>query len=174
MAVSLPPCATGRCSIPAARSIWSRRRSKPSFATLSKPLVRRRRRFGCCQGNKTRPSREAGLQSRPIAQARAVPGIESEPIGRFADHPDHPARGGRTEERAQEMETALRFCMVVGQRATWPEMLARAQETEALGFDGLFLVDHFYGLVDIADPTHEAYTMLAALAPFTHRLRLGV
>src|SRR3712207_8112296 len=24
------------------------------------------------------------------------------------------------------------------------------------------------------DPTHEAYTMLAALAPFTQRLRLGV
>jgi F420-dependent oxidoreductase-like protein len=72
------------------------------------------------------------------------------------------------------METAPRFCLVLGQRATWPELLARAQETEALGFDGLFLVDHFYGLVDVADPTHEAYTMLAALAPFTHRLRLGV
>ncbi|HEU0114709.1 MAG TPA: TIGR03560 family F420-dependent LLM class oxidoreductase, partial [Thermomicrobiales bacterium] len=67
-----------------------------------------------------------------------------------------------------------RFCIVLGQRAAWPELLARAQETEALGFDGLFLVDHFYGLVDVADPTHEAYTMLAALAPFTYRLRLGV
>jgi alkanesulfonate monooxygenase SsuD/methylene tetrahydromethanopterin reductase-like flavin-dependent oxidoreductase (luciferase family) len=38
----------------------------------------------------------------------------------------------------------------------------------------LFLVDHFYGLFDVDQPTHEAYTMLAALAPFTHRLRLGV
>ncbi|HEX5500888.1 MAG TPA: TIGR03560 family F420-dependent LLM class oxidoreductase, partial [Thermomicrobiales bacterium] len=72
------------------------------------------------------------------------------------------------------VETKPRFCIVLGQRASWPDLLARAQETEALGFDGLFLVDHFYGLVDVDDPTHEAYTMLAALAPFTHRLRLGV
>jgi F420-dependent oxidoreductase-like protein len=63
---------------------------------------------------------------------------------------------------------------VLGQRAPWPELLARTRETEALGFDGLFLVDHFYGLVDVDDPTHEGYTMLAALAPFTQRLRLGI
>lgn len=66
------------------------------------------------------------------------------------------------------------FRIVLGQRASWPELLARTRETEALGFDGLFLVDHFYGLVDVMDPTHEAYTMLAALAPFTQRMRLGV
>jgi alkanesulfonate monooxygenase SsuD/methylene tetrahydromethanopterin reductase-like flavin-dependent oxidoreductase (luciferase family) len=57
---------------------------------------------------------------------------------------------------------------------SWPDMLSRALETEALGFDGLYLVDHFYGLKDLDDPTHEAYTMLGALAPFTQRVRLGV
>jgi alkanesulfonate monooxygenase SsuD/methylene tetrahydromethanopterin reductase-like flavin-dependent oxidoreductase (luciferase family) len=67
-----------------------------------------------------------------------------------------------------------RYCIVLGQRVTWPEMLSRALETEALGFDALFLVDHFYGLKDLDDPTHEAYTMLGALAPFTQRIRLGV
>lgn len=66
------------------------------------------------------------------------------------------------------------FRIVLGQRAAWPELLARTRETEALGFDGLFLVDHFYGLLDVMDPTHEAYTMLAALAPFTQQMRLGV
>jgi F420-dependent oxidoreductase-like protein len=71
-------------------------------------------------------------------------------------------------------ETAAQFRIVLGQRAAWPELLARTRETEALGFDGLFLVDHFYGLFDVMDPTHEAYTMLAALAPFTQSLRLGV
>ncbi len=70
--------------------------------------------------------------------------------------------------------SAARFCIVLGQRASWPELLARVRETEALGFDGLFLVDHFYGLFDVNEPTHEAYTMLAALAPFTQRMRLGV
>ncbi len=69
---------------------------------------------------------------------------------------------------------AAQFRIVLGQRASWPELLARTRETEALGFDGLFLVDHFYGLFDVMHPTHEAYTMLAALAPFTQSLRLGV
>ena len=63
---------------------------------------------------------------------------------------------------------------MLGQRASWPELLARVRETEDLGLDGLFLVDHFYGLFDVMHPTHEAYTMLAALAPFTQRMRLGV
>lgn len=71
-------------------------------------------------------------------------------------------------------DTRPRFCIVLGQRMAWPDLLARARETEALGFDGLFLVDHFFGLFDVSDPTHEAYTMLAALAPFTQRMRLGV
>lgn len=68
----------------------------------------------------------------------------------------------------------LQFSIVLGQRASWPELLRRTRVTEELGFDGLFLVDHFYGLFNLDDPTHEAYTMLAALAPFTSRLRLGV
>lgn len=69
---------------------------------------------------------------------------------------------------------APQFRIVLGQRASWPELLARTRETETLGFDGLFLVDHFYGLFEVMDPTHEAYTMLAALAPFTQSMRLGV
>jgi alkanesulfonate monooxygenase SsuD/methylene tetrahydromethanopterin reductase-like flavin-dependent oxidoreductase (luciferase family) len=72
------------------------------------------------------------------------------------------------------VDTGTRFRIVLGQRASWPELLARTRETEELGFDGLFLVDHFYGLFDLAHPTHEGYTMLAALAPFTQRLRLGL
>jgi F420-dependent oxidoreductase-like protein len=72
------------------------------------------------------------------------------------------------------MEGRPEFRIVLGQRAPWPELLARTRETEALGFDGLFLVDHFYGLFDVMHPTHEAYTMLAALAPFTQQLRLGI
>jgi F420-dependent oxidoreductase-like protein len=71
-------------------------------------------------------------------------------------------------------EASPEFRIVLGQRASWPELLARTRETEALGFDGLLLVDHFYGLLDVMDPTHEAYTMLAALAPFTQSMRLGV
>jgi F420-dependent oxidoreductase-like protein len=67
-----------------------------------------------------------------------------------------------------------RYGIVLGQRMPWRELLIRAIETEELGFDSLFLVDHFYGLKDLDDPTHEAYTALAAIAPHTKRLRLGV
>ncbi len=68
----------------------------------------------------------------------------------------------------------LRFGLVVGQRAEWTEMVRRVTETEALGFDSFNVVDHFYGLRDVMDPTHEAYTILGALAPYTSRIRLGV
>ena len=68
----------------------------------------------------------------------------------------------------------LSFGLVVGQRATFSEMVRRAEETEVFGFDSFMVVDHFYGLFDVMEPTHEAYTMLAALAPYTKTVRLGV
>ena len=68
----------------------------------------------------------------------------------------------------------LRFGIVLGQRAPWPELADRAREVEALGFDSLCVVDHFYGLRDVEDPTHEAYTVLAGFALVTSRVRLGV
>ena len=68
----------------------------------------------------------------------------------------------------------LRFGIVLGQRAPWPELAERAREVEALGFDSLYVVDHFYGLRDVEDPTHEAYTILAGFALVTERVRLGV
>jgi alkanesulfonate monooxygenase SsuD/methylene tetrahydromethanopterin reductase-like flavin-dependent oxidoreductase (luciferase family) len=68
----------------------------------------------------------------------------------------------------------LRFGIVVAQRASWPELAARAREVENLGFDVLNVVDHFYGAYDVIDPCHEAYAALAALATVTTRVRLGV
>jgi alkanesulfonate monooxygenase SsuD/methylene tetrahydromethanopterin reductase-like flavin-dependent oxidoreductase (luciferase family) len=69
---------------------------------------------------------------------------------------------------------APRYIVVLGQRASWPEMLARTRTVEDLGFDGLYLVDHYFGRIDLDEPTHEAWTMLGALAPFTQSMRLGV
>jgi alkanesulfonate monooxygenase SsuD/methylene tetrahydromethanopterin reductase-like flavin-dependent oxidoreductase (luciferase family) len=68
----------------------------------------------------------------------------------------------------------LRFGIVCGQRATYPDLRSRAEETETRGYDDFNVVDHFYGLRNVMDPTHEAYTMLAALALSTSRVRLGV
>ena len=71
-------------------------------------------------------------------------------------------------------EGPLRFGLVLGQRAPWPELADRAREAEELGFDVLHVVDHFYGLKDVRDPTHEAWTILAGFALVTSRIRLGV
>lgn len=68
----------------------------------------------------------------------------------------------------------LRFGIVAAQRAAWPELVARYREAEALGFDVISAVDHFYGLLDVEDPTHEALTALAGLALVTERIRLGI
>lgn len=68
----------------------------------------------------------------------------------------------------------LTFGIVCGQRAPWPELVRRITTVERLGFDVFSVVDHFYGLFDVMEPTHEAYTALAALAPHTSRVRLGV
>jgi alkanesulfonate monooxygenase SsuD/methylene tetrahydromethanopterin reductase-like flavin-dependent oxidoreductase (luciferase family) len=69
---------------------------------------------------------------------------------------------------------AVRFSIVCGQRAPWSVMADRARQVEELGFHGFNVVDHFYGLKDVMDPTHEAYTILAGLATVTNRVRLGV
>lgn len=68
----------------------------------------------------------------------------------------------------------LRFGIVLGQRAAWPTLAGWAREVEALGFDSLCVVDHFYGLRDVMDPTHEAYAILAGFALVTERVKLGV
>ncbi|MFW6075915.1 MAG: TIGR03560 family F420-dependent LLM class oxidoreductase, partial [Chloroflexota bacterium] len=68
----------------------------------------------------------------------------------------------------------LRFGLVVGQRESWPELVKRAQAVEAMGLDTAWVVDHFFGGEDEMADTHEAYTVLAGLAPETENLRLGV
>jgi alkanesulfonate monooxygenase SsuD/methylene tetrahydromethanopterin reductase-like flavin-dependent oxidoreductase (luciferase family) len=70
--------------------------------------------------------------------------------------------------------TALKFSLVLGQRLPWPVLQSNAIATESFGFDGLFLVDHFFGRIDVNEPTHEGYTMLAGIAAHTSRVRLGL
>lgn len=72
------------------------------------------------------------------------------------------------------MTHPIRFGIVCGQRAGYAELVDRIVTTEQTGWDSFDVVDHFYGLFDVHEPTHEAYTMLAALAPQTSRVRLGV
>jgi alkanesulfonate monooxygenase SsuD/methylene tetrahydromethanopterin reductase-like flavin-dependent oxidoreductase (luciferase family) len=74
------------------------------------------------------------------------------------------------------MAPGLRFGLFLSQASkTWPQVLDEFTMAEALGFDHAWLVDH---LVD-TDGTPEngcleAWTLLAAIAARTERIRLGV
>ena len=56
----------------------------------------------------------------------------------------------------------------------WDRTEAVARRAEALGFESLWVFDHFHTTPDPTDElTFEAYTTLAGLAPITSRVRLG-
>ncbi|HSJ51750.1 MAG TPA: TIGR03560 family F420-dependent LLM class oxidoreductase [Actinomycetota bacterium] len=64
--------------------------------------------------------------------------------------------------------------MLEGQEGvTWPQWLAIAQTCERLGFEGLFTSDHYLSIVTENPGSSDAWTLLAALAARTERLRLG-
>ena len=56
----------------------------------------------------------------------------------------------------------------------WPDLLERVRLAEEAGFDGAWVFDHFKPLYGPPDgPCFEAWTLLAALAAATSRIRLG-
>jgi probable F420-dependent oxidoreductase len=66
-----------------------------------------------------------------------------------------------------------------GKPLSWPRMLEAAQRAEALGFDSVWISDHFfldlarYGGSSEPSGTVEPFTALAALATATEHVRLG-
>jgi F420-dependent oxidoreductase-like protein len=62
----------------------------------------------------------------------------------------------------------------VDDRAAWARAVAVAQHAERLGFESVWLYDHFHTVPDPQDEvTFESFTSLAALAALTSRVRLG-
>lgn len=58
--------------------------------------------------------------------------------------------------------------------AAWARSVDLAEHAEALGFESLWVFDHFHTIPDPTDEiTFESFTMLAALAMATFRVRLG-
>jgi F420-dependent oxidoreductase-like protein len=56
----------------------------------------------------------------------------------------------------------------------WPTMQRIALQAERLGFDSIWVYDHFHTVpVPTQEPTYEAWTLMAALGAVTDRIRLG-
>ncbi len=71
-----------------------------------------------------------------------------------------------------EIRFGLFLCQV---NKTWAQVLDEFRMAEALGFDHAWLCDHLLNTEGPPDdPIHEAWTLLAALAASTSRIRLGV
>ena len=70
--------------------------------------------------------------------------------------------------------TVPQFGIQTIQTWTWPEMRDRWQWFESLGFESLWLPDHFVPTARPEGPFFEAWTLLAALATHTERARIGI
>src|SRR5439155_128008 len=75
-----------------------------------------------------------------------------------------------------EAPARIRFgIQTPNQSVAWDDLLAAWKEAEALGFDSAWVFDHFIPIFGNQDgPCLEGWTMLAALAAETRRLRVGV
>src|SRR6266446_9482231 len=72
------------------------------------------------------------------------------------------------------MTSQLRFGILTLPRASYKEMVKYWRLIEALGFDTVWYSDHFAFHDHLSEPWWEAWTLLAALAGQTKKIRVGI
>jgi alkanesulfonate monooxygenase SsuD/methylene tetrahydromethanopterin reductase-like flavin-dependent oxidoreductase (luciferase family) len=71
------------------------------------------------------------------------------------------------------MGMGLRFGVITLQNAPWGEMVERWRSIEELGFDSVWVADHFVDFSRPREPWFEAWTLLAGLSTQTSYIRIG-
>jgi len=71
------------------------------------------------------------------------------------------------------MEQGLRFGILTLPHLFWKKEVERWKFIEALGFDSVWVPDHFVNYMHPEAPWFEAWTLLAALASHTTHIRIG-
>ena len=72
------------------------------------------------------------------------------------------------------MTRNVRFGICTDQNMTWPKTVERWRLFEELGFDSAWNCDHLVQPSRLDGPYFEAWTLLAALAAVTNKIRVGV
>jgi alkanesulfonate monooxygenase SsuD/methylene tetrahydromethanopterin reductase-like flavin-dependent oxidoreductase (luciferase family) len=71
------------------------------------------------------------------------------------------------------MANELRFGVITLQNVPWEQEANRWRRIDELGFDSVWVADHFVDYTRPSSPWFEAWTLLAALASQTSRIRVG-
>jgi alkanesulfonate monooxygenase SsuD/methylene tetrahydromethanopterin reductase-like flavin-dependent oxidoreductase (luciferase family) len=67
----------------------------------------------------------------------------------------------------------IKFGVITPQTVLWDQMVRRWQFVEKLGFDSVWVMDHWVNFMELHTPCFEAWTTLAGLAMHTKRIRCG-